>query len=209
MAIIRDVGLSANTLTIGTVSKAAYMTPYDSAVRVLAPGTLATFSANGTFTPGTTPNDVITITGSAGKTIRVVSLAIATTNVTPSSWIQLLSKRSSNAAGGVFVAQTKVALDSNDTATANVGHWTASPSTPGTLVGTINTVKVAVPVTPPTTLGVSVPNVYTEMLPQIFGLVKPITLRGYVEGLSVNFNGAALLNGGFQVVSYVVVWTEE
>jgi hypothetical protein len=176
-----------------------------------------TYRATGSFTPVATPTDLITITGSATKLIRVVSLKIGTTNTAAGSQEFLLIKRSTLDTTGTFVAATAVPSDSTGpggqvtTATTTVGHYTANPGGLGTAVGTIHRKRVASPaVIPASFAGVAV-DASVELLEFPVAnnaLDDPsIRLRGAAENLAVNFAGAALVAG--QTHIYTVVWTEE
>jgi hypothetical protein len=97
-------------------------------------------------------------------------------------------------------------------ATANVGHWTASPGTLGNRVGDIHIQRVAVPVAVPTSWATLTDNADTEMIPKIdeyglMGATKLLTLRGASEQLAISFNNAVV--GVGQTHTFEVVWTEE
>jgi hypothetical protein len=171
--------------------------------------TILTYTASNTWTPPATPSDMVTITGSASKIVKVWSVKIATTNTAAGSQQFLVIKRSTADTTGTFVAGTAVPVDSaNVAATAVVGHYTANPGALGTAVGTINTMRVASPVLIPATFAGIVQDAGYEMLPSRNGVgVQPITLRGIAEQLAINFAGAALVSG--QVHAYTVVWSEE
>jgi len=208
MAIIKN-GASSDQLTIDPISKAARVTMYDSAGREVSSQKLTTFAASGSFTPVATPTDIVTIIGSASKTVRVLSVTLGTVNTAAGSQILFLIKRSTADTGGTPVTATNVPFDSADTATAVVQHYTANPAALGTTVGTINTVKVSSPVATPATFAGIVFRTDVELLPiaTLTGLPKPVTLRGVAQQLAVNFGGAALVAG--QIHTYTVVWTEE
>lgn len=205
MAVIKS-GASTDQLTVDATSKAARVSAYDAdGVALLHK---KTYAASGAFTPPATPQDLVFITGSASKTVRVQSIKIGTANTAAGSQIFVLSKRSAAATGGTEVAATIIPLDSSDAAgTAVVKHVTTSANTPGTAVGTIVTKKVASPaVTPATWAGIT-DDSDREMLPVINGMTKPVVLRGVAEALAVNFAAAALVAG--QIHTYNIVWTEE
>ncbi len=205
-------GASTDYLTVDATSKAARVTPYDTAGRALAAESKATYMASGSFTPTATPTDLVTIFGSASKTVRIRSMKIGTANTAAGSQIFLLIKRSAANTTGTFVAATAVpTVSTQAAATATPGHYTANPGGLGAAVGTVNTVKVASPVvTPATWAGINTTDNDKEMLPASAEpslLAQPITLIGVAEGLAINFNGAALVSG--QIHTYTIVWTEE
>ena len=210
MAVIKS-GATADLLTIDPTSKAARVTLYDSAGREVSFQSKQTYSATGTFTPPATPQDLVTIYGSASKTVRVLSFVINTNNTAAGSQQYWLVKRSAVDTGGTPVVPTTVPYDSNNAApTANVQHWTATP-TSGAAVANVATRRVTSPVLVPNSYaGVCFESGF-EMLPTVTQglsvLAQPITLRGVAQGLALNFGGAALVAG--QVHSYTIVWTEE
>lgn len=172
-----------------------------------------TYIASGSFTPVATPTDLITITGSATKIVRVVSLFVTTTNTAAGSQQFAVVKRSALDTTGTFIAATSVPLDSAAVAaTTTVGHYTANPGGLGTAVGTINTVRVASPAAVPASFAAVVVNAGLELLPLTQTSPSAIadqavTLRGAAENLAVNFAGAALVAG--QTHAYTIIWTEE
>ncbi len=207
MAVIKS-GATSDQLTIDPTSKAARFTPYDSAGREISTQGKIAYAASGQFTPAATPNDLLTIFGSATKTVRVLSIQFGANNTAAGSQQYFISKRSAVTTGGTPVAATAIPLDSNDAAaTATVNHYTADP-TPGTALGNINIKRVASPVLVPATFASIVQDVCFEMLPvDGSGLARAVTLRGVAQGIAVNYNDAALVSG--QVHVYTVLWTEE
>lgn len=155
------------------------------------------------FTPGATPDDVFTITGSATKTIKVVRMGLASTQTTAGLNVWFIRKRSTANSGGTSTTPTIVASDSSMPAdTAVVRQYTADP-TLGTLVGDVFIGKIDSPGITTTGTGI------------LGGLVvdfvgtsgSPIVLRGTGEVLSWNFNNAAL-PAGLSVTAWIE-WLEE
>ena len=163
-----------------------------------------TYSAVSTaFTPGATPQDIFTITGSATKVIRVLRMGISTTQTTAGINNFFLAKRSSANTAGTSAAPAITVNDSlNTAATATVLQYTANP-TAGTLVGYISGFQLNSPA--PATAGIGGLQGIDYSLIDTFG--QPITLRGITEVLAWNFKGAAL-PGGLSVIAYCQ-WTEE
>jgi hypothetical protein len=178
---------------------------------VLQPTRETTYSASATFTPAATASDIITITGSATKTIILVSLKLTTTNSAAGSQQYAVIKRSALDTTGTFVAASAVPMDRNSiAATATVGHYTANPGGLGTAVGTINTLRLPSPAAVPGSFG-GVSRDGFELLPlqqdaHPAQYVQPVILRGAAENIAVNFAGAALVAG--QTHAYTVIWTE-
>jgi hypothetical protein len=209
MAVIKS-GASSDNLTIDPTSKAARVTLYDAAGRAITFQSKPTFFAANTFTPPATPTDMVTIYGSASKTIRVVSFIIGTTNTAAGSQQFFLIRRSSTNTAGTFVAGTAIQADTTDAApTATVGHYTANPSSLGTTVGNINIKRVASPAAVPASFAGIAQEAGVDMLSNMANsmLDKPVTLAGTAQGLCLNFNSAALVAG--QTHYYQVVWMEE
>lgn len=206
MAIIKS-GASTDELNIDPVSKAARVTQYDSAGRELT--NKATFAVSGTFTPPATPTDMLRITGSASKTVRLVSMSIATTNTAAGSQQFFVIKRSADNTLGTFIPGTPVPFDSNDVATAVAGHYTANPVALGAAVGTVSTRRVASPAPVPASFAGVREDAGQELLfwGGVTDLDKRVTLRGTAQILVLNFAGAALVAG--QTHAYTIVWTEE
>ncbi len=205
MAVIKS-GASTDQLTVGATNKAARVEVFDG--DGLSLNGKKTYAASGAFTPGATPTDLVTIFGSATKTVKVHSFKIGTANTAAGSQIFVLSKRSAITTGGTAGAAPAVPLDSSDAAaTATVNSYTSTAPTAGTALGTLVTKKVASPVVTPATFAGIVEDTDKEMLPMAGPQVKAVTLRGVAEGLAINFAGAALVSG--QIHTFNVIWTEE
>lgn len=210
MARVRS-GASTDYWTVHATSKAGRVTLYDATGRALEHESKATYCASGAFTPVATPTDLVTIFGSASKTVRLRSFKLGTTNTAAGSQTYVVLKRSAVNTTGTFVAATAIPVSSaNAAATATAGHYTANPGGLGTSLGTINTLKLASPVLIPATFaGINIEAQF-EMLPpgtEKSDLVQPVTLIGVAEGICINFAGAALVAG--QIHHYTIVWTEE
>lgn len=207
MAVIKS-GATSDQWTIDATSKAGRVTLYDATGRAIANHTKQTFGVSATFTPVATPTELVYITGSATKTVYVLSMKISTTNTAAGSQHFRLFLRTTANSGGTFVGSTVVPFDSaNDSATATVGHYTANPTT-GT--GTrINSRVVASTVLVPGNFAGVRENADVEMVPtqEVTQLAQLVTLRGVAQGLAINFNGIALESG--QVHTYSIVWIEE
>jgi hypothetical protein len=209
MAVIKS-GATADLLTIDPVSKAARVTIYDSAGREISSQSKATYAAANTLTPVATATDIIQITGSASKTVRVIAIYLATTATAAGSLQVQVIKRSTADTGGTFVPAALVPFDSNDAAaTANVGHYITTNPTLGTGVGNVNIQRLASTVPVGTTFAGVAEDAGKELLPWFSNSIldKPVVLRGIAQTLCVNLNGAALLAG--QTHAYRIVWTEE
>lgn len=163
-----------------------------------APTFGAFMAASAPFTPGTTPQDVFTITGSATRTIEVWRMAIVTVQTAAGTNAWALVKRSTANTGGTSALVPGV--PTNDTfpaATATVRQYTANP-TAGNLVGAAWTGRVAAPV-PSSALAGPFDRV-VDLVP------RSVTLTGTADVLAWNFGGVALPAG--LSVQASVWWTE-
>lgn len=143
-------------------------------------------AATAPFTPGTTPQDVFTITGSATRAVRVTGMGICSVQTTAgiNSW-QLL-KRSTANSSGTSAAVTRVPVDASmPAATATVLQYTVNP-TAGTLVGNVWSGRVL----SPAPASVVVPQGRDQDYVR-----APLALTGVNDVLAWNFNGAALPSG--------------
>jgi len=197
-------------LLVGLVLMSSVLLPFSSQATVSQSVFRQTYMASGTFTPAATPTDLITVTGSATKTVRLVSLKLYTTNTAAGSQQVFLVKRSTVDTTGTFVAATSVPVDSaNNAATATVGHYTANPGALGTAVGTLHTLRISSPAAVPGAFVGGNSDIGVELLPinMLLFTDSVSTLRGITEQLVVNFAGAALVIG--QTHAYTIIWTEE
>ncbi len=210
MAIIRS-GAGPDSLMIDALSKAMRVTPYDSSGRELTRQLKNVFSASDTFTPNTLATDMVTISGSSSRTIRVLSFVITTTNTAAGSQAFILIKRSTADTNGNFVAAIAVPHDSSgNPATAVVGSYQSSATgnpTLGTATGNVNIVRVASPVLVGASWAGITFNAGVEMIPMVDPTARLITLRGAAQQLCLSFNGVALVAG--QIHAYRIVWMEE
>lgn len=190
MAIIKS-GSSVNQLDIDAVSNAARVTLYNPDGSLQLPAVKASYLAfSPAFTPGATPQDVFTITGSATKLVRVLSvyLCSAQTSAGINNW-QLVRRSTANT-GGTSASVASIRSDLNDpVATATVLQYTANP-TAGTLVGNAWGGFVGSPAAASVIAG----NV-GFFIDFVEDLGKPIILRSTSDVLAWNFNGAALPAG--------------
>lgn len=156
------------------------------------------FAASAPFTPGATPQDVFTITGSATKTITVLRTGISSIQTTAgSNWWHLV-KRSTANTGGTSAAVTKVPTDDAfDPATATVLQYTANP-TAGNLIGRLWVGRVPSPA-PATSIIGDIESAREFSDPRT-------VLSGINDVLAWNFNGIAL-PAGLSITPYVC-WME-
>lgn len=174
--------------------------------RVSTEGGKATYSIQvADVAPAATATDVLTISGAAGKIIKVKRVQI-TADATGSAVLDLyIYKRTAANTGGTAASQASAItkMDSSDpTPSALVELYSANPSALGT-----GTLLAGDHYMIPATTG----NQYFSSLPWIedFGQNndKPVILRSAAESVCVSLNGQTLPAG---ISMYIrIVWTEE
>lgn len=179
-----------------------------SAVQVdVIDGYRATYTAGLTnYTPFASTTDILTISGSATKTIRIWKIHISGSN--PSSNILYdvyLIRRSALNTGGTPTTQTAVKHDTlNPTATAVVTSYATAP-TLGASAGTLNQSMLFVSTLSKGGDTPVQPMNYVEFKFGENGRCQPLTLRGVNEAIAINFNGVTI-NANLEVD---IEWTEE
>lgn len=160
------------TTTAGYPTRAVYSTT----IPTLIPVALAT--------------DVLVITGSATKTVRVLSIELFVTQTVASTLDWLLIRRSTDDSGGTPSSLTPRLHDTTDpAATAALREYLANP-TLGTSAGIIARAKITA-IDTATTAG---QNGYLfDFIKD--GFDKGIVLRGTSEILAVNLNGQTIPTG--------------
>lgn len=154
-----------------------------------------------------TPTDMLTIVGSASKTILITNIYIGAQATAGTLMTFYLTKRSTANAGGTATQPAIIPHDStNPAASAVVNLYSAAP-TPGTALGDIHlaTVSATVMTNAAALFGTFV-GVARDGARQMTDLRQPVILRGVGESLSVNLKGAAI-PAGF-VMNYIVEWVE-
>lgn len=162
--------------------------------------TKATFMAcSNVMAVPATPTDMVAFGGSASKTVKILRIKMYASQTTSALDQFFLNKHSSANTGGTPVSDTAVPLDSADTATATLVHYTANP-TPGTSIGALTQPKIEVSAA---TTGENPGIILFDA--SAFG--KPIVLTGVAQQVALNFAGVAL-PAGLQV-QLEILWTEE
>jgi len=162
----------------------------------------STYSAGGDYLGYTTPTDIITICGSATKTVRIISI-LGNGQATAATQVDMaLLKRSTPDTGGTPTTVPAVPRDSADPAATAVVTTYGSAPTLGTAVpGEIFDIQNNWPAP-----GGGNPSSFWGR-DYIRSNEKPPTLHGTTECLAINFLGAAFPAGG--KFSYTIAWTEE
>jgi len=181
-------------------------------VAARADGNVLSISSNGTratfkyvaqdITPVATATDVLVLTGSATKVIRVTKASIVGTATSASIYDHYIVKRTAANTGGTSTSVTPAQSDSTDAAqSATLRLYTANPSALGTGIAVEGAkTYLSAGATPG---AAALPHVYT------FGTRndKAIVLRGTGESLAFNFGGQAVPTGANLYLS--IEWTED
>lgn len=179
------IGNVSDRLKVDAATGAITRSTYSAAITNLVSATLAT--------------DILTINGSASKTIRVTKISIDGLAVTGGNISVFLIKRSTVNTGGTSTTLTNVPHDSaNAAGTAAVKAYTVNPTVLGTAVGTVRSNRVFI------SGGATTASAEDE---QRFGdLGQGIVLRGTSESLCLNLAGVTINSPSLNVW---VEWTEE
>jgi hypothetical protein len=169
----------------------------------------ATYRAAGNFIPQpTNAVTVISIQGSATKTVRVKRIGLGGVSTANGQNIYQLIKTSALGAGGTTVTPTATPLDSaSAAATAVVQHYTTTLKAAGTPIGgalTMANVQTGVTAVP-----TGITPAQTQLFPE-FGapIGQAIVLRGAAQYLEVQNVLAANLAAG-TVLCYFLEWEED
>lgn len=151
--------------------------------------------------PAANPTDLITIRGSASKTIRLRSVVITGAATTASNIILALIKRSAANTGGTSTNPTIIQRDTNDdAATALIAQYTANPSGLGASLGSFDGARLNI--APAANGGI-------DRVAFQYGWLndKAPILRGVSEFFALNLGGAVWPAGG--ALDVAIAWTED
>lgn len=168
------------------------------------------YKVSANFTPqATAAVTLISVTGSATKTVRIKRILIGGVSTALSASVFQLVRTSVLGAGGTTVSPTVGKLDVNSAAaTALVSHYTATLKATGTAVGgPLSTQLITTStVTTPTVALAGVPQ---AMFPE-FGapIGQAIVLRGTSDILEVQ-NLTPVNLGAGTVLTYAIEWEED
>lgn len=145
--------------------------------------------------PAATPTDLVTLYGSATKTVKVKRVTVSGLSTTAGSMdVQLIKRTAANTAG-TSAAQTPAKLDSQfATATATLKLYSANASALG--AGIVIEARQ---------LNFGVAGAAGSVVWD-FPAGQELILRGTAQGLAINLNGGAVPTGG--KISWSVEWTE-
>lgn len=171
----------------------------------------AVYRASANFTPQPTAAvTMITMTGSASKTVRIKRIGISGVSTALSASVFALQRTTALGAGGTLVAPNVAKLDSGTVAaaTAVVNHWTSTLKAAGTAtgVGPLSTFQqFTSTVTTPTVAMLPTQPVF----PDVGGpMGQAIVLRGTSDFLEVQNITPTNLAAG-TVLAYFIEWSED
>ena len=163
--------------------------------------------------PPASATDLVCITGSASKVIRVMSIKLSGSAGTTLSLPATVLRRATADTGGTAgtttanpantISSRDTGLATNTSATATLISYTAVPTINDTSPVYIDSQQWAISLT--TMATVSIP-VYFDWSKDIENNVMPPTLRGAAQQLCVNLNSISISSG---VVTGSITWTEE
>jgi hypothetical protein len=149
--------------------------------------------------PPSTPTDIFTISGSATKIIKITKIIITATQTTSTIRDILILKRSTLNSGGTFSSPIIVSHDStNITLLAIIKAYTVNPTSLGTLVGNMVTMKILI--------GNTTTNPDELILDWGTRPSQAIVLRGVNEMLAINLNSITSAGNNFDIS---IEFTEE
>lgn len=168
-------------------------------LQVTTEGAAPTYGVAGVaITPAANPTDVVVLSGSATKTIRVKNITVSGFATTAGSMDVSIVKRTAANTGGTATNPTIGLFDSGDgTASATISQYSANPTALGAGVS-IDNKKLNLG------LAGAAGNVNFEYCNRND---KPIILRGAAQSLAINLNGQAVPAGG--ALSYSIEWEED
>lgn len=160
-------------------------------------------AASSGLIPAAAASDIFTITGKAGRAIKINQIQISGIATAAAAVPISIIKRSTANTGGTATPVTAVGLDSanaGSASNANVQAYTANPGALGTSLGSISTARMIL-----STVSASV-----GTAPIVFAFermyMKLPTLRDATESLCINYGGATAAGNSVDVS---ISWTEE
>lgn len=151
-------------------------------------------------TPAATPTDILTLAGSATKTVRVKTVKVSGLATTAGQMPVALVRRSAANTAGTLTNPAAVKHDINDAAaTAVVALYTANATGLGTAVGNVGAKRLF--------LNLSTGQEDQAVWDFSTRQDKALVLRGVSDILAINLGGAAVPAGG--VLDFEIEWEED
>lgn len=170
----------------------------------------AVYRVSANFTPQPTAAvTVITVTGSATKTVRIRRILIGGVSTANAQSIFALQRTTALGAGGTLVAPNVAKVDSGTVAaaTAVVNHWTTTLKAAGTAtgVGPLATFQVITNVVTTPTIGITPVMAFPELGAPVG---QSIVLHGVADFLEVQNITPTNLSAA-TVLFYTIEWVED
>ena len=160
-------------------------------------------AASSGLVPVAGATDIFTITGKAGRAIKINQIQISGIATSAAAVPISIVKRSSANTGGTATQVTAVGMDSTNSgsaASATVQAYTANPGALGAPIGSISTARMIL----------STASASVGTAPIVFAFermyMKMPVLRDGTESLCINYGGATAAGNSIDVS---VSWTEE
>lgn len=156
--------------------------------------------------PVATATDLFTISGAAGKTIRITKIVVGGENSSAAAQrgVQIIRRSAANT-GGASTAPTPLARDTNNAAaTATLALYTANPAGLGTAVGTIDSCRLLL----------NAAGTQPDVCAFTYGVNDDqlTVLRGATDILAINFLGTGngvVATATSDFIDIDIEWTEE
>lgn len=160
-------------------------------------------AASSGLIPAAAATDIFTITGKAGRAIKINQIQISGIATSAAAVPISIVKRSTANTGGTLTAVTAVGMDSangGSAAGATVQAYTANPAALGASLGILSTARMIL----------STPSASVGTAPIVFAFermyMKMPILRDATESLCINYGGATAAGNSVDVS---ISWTEE
>ena len=151
-----------------------------------------TYQAVCGIAPAVLATDILTMFGSATKTVAILNIWIDGVQATGSQVQFGLIRRSAQNTGGTAFTVQPTSQDQNDSqATASVLMYSVNPSTLGAVVGNIKADRVYIPLATAAS--------YAAGILWSFNSAKNIILRGINQGIALNLGGVSIIGGALNV----------
>lgn len=185
-------------------NRAIYESLTNGDARLQNAGLNSYFAYGEAYTAYATPTDLLTISGSASKVIRINNMVFRCQETTGALRKLFFVKRTAANTGGTATNPSAIKLDTNNAAaTAVLALYSAAPA--GLGAGT--TLAVAPLVTTALTAAPAIFSMGSHIsAASAITTTTPVVLRGATEFLCANWNGNAWGSG--QIAQWEISWTE-
>lgn len=198
MKLLKRVHLAILVLLTAAIFAIAQKVEPQSRVELNPPAFPQTYTTGAqNITAAATPTDIWQLTGSSTKVVRLMRLQLWVNQTTAGLVSFQLLRRSSANSGGTCTADGVNPFDTNDNAaTATACHYTANPTSTGTLAGTLGYFRPIVPTSTQNPTG---------YLPMTWGgNTQAPTLRGTSDYFVINVGGATVAGLSYTIQADIV-----